>query len=130
MRNGIIYIRVSSDEQVKGTSLKEQEEFCLKYCNETGITVAGIFREEGASAKSADRPVFLSAIEYCRTNKVETFVVWKCDRFARNMSDHYAVKTALLKYGTKLDSVTEQIGDDATGKLMEDMMGKSDKSHQ
>ncbi len=122
MRTGIIYTRVSSDEQVKGTSLREQEEFCLKYCAEKDIDVLKVFCEEGASAKSADRPMFLSAIEYCRKNKVDTFVVWKCDRFARNMSDHYAVKSTLLKYGTKLNSVTESIGDDPTGKLMEGVM--------
>ena len=69
MRTGIIYTRVSSDEQIKGTSLGEQEEACRKYCIENDITVVfNVFREEGASAKSIDRPVFLNAIEYCRKN--------------------------------------------------------------
>jgi site-specific DNA recombinase len=119
---GIIYFRVSSDEQVKGTSLDEQLSACQRYCEEKGIKVLEIFREEGESAKSTDRQKFLGAIEYCRKNKVDAFVVWKVDRFARNMTDHYAVKNVLLKYGTKLHSVTEQIGDDPTGKLLEGMM--------
>ena len=119
---GIIYIRVSSDEQVKGTSLDEQLSACQKYCEEKGIKVLEIFREEGESAKSTDRQKFLGAIEYCRKNEVDAFIVWKVDRFARNMTDHYAVKNVLLKYGAKLHSVTEQIGDDPTGKLLEGMM--------
>ncbi len=119
---GIIYIRVSSSEQVKGTSLNEQLTACQKYCEEKGIHLLETFREEGESAKSTDRQEFTNAIEYCRKNKVDAFVVWKLDRFARSMVDHYAVKSLLLKYGTKLHSVTEQIGDDPTGKLLEGMM--------
>ncbi len=119
---GIIYIRVSSDEQIKGTSLDEQLTACQKYCEDKGIKALEIFREEGESAKSTDRQKFTSAIEYCRKNKVDAFIVWKLDRFARSMVDHYAVKSLLLKSGTKLHSVTEQIGDDPTGKLLEGMM--------
>ncbi len=119
---GIIYTRVSSSEQVKGTSLDEQLLACQKYCVDRNIQVLGIFREEGESAKSTDRQKLLEATEYCRKNKVDAFVVYKLDRFARNMMDHYAVKSLLLKNGTKLHSVTEQIGEDATGKLLEGMM--------
>ncbi len=121
-KTGILYIRVSSSEQVKGTSLDEQLTACKKYCADKNIQVLEIFREEGESAKSIDRQKFTEAVEYCRKNEVDAFVVWKVDRFARNMSDHYAVKSVLLKYGTKLHSVTEQIGEDPTGKLLEGMM--------
>lgn len=48
---GIIYTRVSSDEQVDGTSLASQDEFCRKYCEQKGIEVVAAFREEGQSAK-------------------------------------------------------------------------------
>ena len=48
---GIIYTRVSSDEQVKGTSLEFQEELCRKYCKEKGIEIDSVYREEGESAK-------------------------------------------------------------------------------
>ncbi len=93
----IIYIRVSSDEQVKGTSLDYQEEICRKYCKEKNIEVLEVFREEGASAKSTKRVEFLRAIEYCRKNKgkVQAFVVAKVDRFARNTEDHYMVRKVL-----------------------------------
>lgn len=119
---GVLYIRVSSDEQVKGTSLDEQLDACHKYCKENNIKVLGVFREEGASAKSAEREQFLDAIEFCRKHRVNAFVVWKTDRFARNLQDHYAVKSTLVKYGTKLYSVTEKFTDDPTGKLLEGMM--------
>ena len=121
----VIYTRVSSDEQVKGTSLDYQEEICRKYCNEKGLEIIEpVFREEGASAKSANRAEFLRAIEFCRKNKgkVQAFVVAKVDRFARNTEDHYMVKKILSDYGVSLHSVTEPISDNAVGKVFEGML--------
>ena len=78
---GIIYTRVSSDEQVKGTSLDTQEKACIAYCEAKGIDVVKVFREEGASAKTADRKEFLNAIDFCQKNKgkIDSFVVHKLD---------------------------------------------------
>lgn len=124
---GVIYTRVSSDEQVKGTSLDFQEEICRNYCKEKGIEVLAVFREEGASAKTVDRAEFLRAIEFCRKNKgkVEAFVVAKVDRFARNTEDHFYVRKTLLDYGVTLHSVSEPIGNSPVGKFFETMLAGS-----
>lgn len=124
---GIIYTRVSSDEQIKGTSLDFQEEICRNYCKDRGIEVLAVFREEGASAKSADRKEFLRAIELCRKNKgkIEAFVVAKVDRFARNTEDHFYVRKTLLDYGVTLHSVTEPIGNNPTEKFIETVLAGS-----
>jgi len=124
---GIIYTRVSSDEQVKGTSLEFQEELCRKYCEQKGIEVLAVFREEGASAKTADRAEFLRAIEFCRKNKgkVDAFVVAKVDRFARNTEDHFYVRKILLDYGATLHSVTEPIGNNPAEKFVETVLAGS-----
>jgi DNA invertase Pin-like site-specific DNA recombinase len=121
---GIIYTRVSSDEQVKGTSLDFQEEICRTYCREKGIEVMALFREEGASAKTADRAQFLRAIEFCRKNKnkVTAFVVAKVDRFARNTEDHFYVRKILFDYGVTLHSVSEPIGNNPAGKFIETVL--------
>ncbi len=121
---GIIYTRVSSGEQVEGTSLEFQEEVCKKYCQEKGIEVVSVFREEGESAKDLslnNRKVFLDALEYCRKNKgnVEAFIVLRLNRFARNTEDHFAVRKILIDYGTTLHSVTEPIDSSPTGKFFE-----------
>src|SRR5438445_12459858 len=118
---GIIYTRVSSEEQVKGTSLRFQDEQCRKYCQERGIEVARVFSEEGESAKTADRTELLKALEYCRKNKgtLAAFVVAKVDRFARNTEDHFSVRKLLLEYGLTLHSVTEPIGNSPTEKFVE-----------
>lgn len=118
---GVIYVRVSDPGQVAGTSLDEQERLARQYCKERDMEVAHVFREEGASAKTTNRPELIQALDYCRVNKgkVAAFVVWKVDRFARNVGDHFAVRAQLTSYGVRLHSVTEQIGDSAMDKLAE-----------
>ncbi|CAN5695552.1 hypothetical protein BH11PAT2_BH11PAT2_04940 [soil metagenome] len=125
--NGIIYSRVSSDEQVKGTSLDDQERRCREYCKQKEIEVVAVFREEGASAKSADRKEFLNAINFCAKNrdKIDAFIVLRVDRFARNTEDHFSVRKTLADYKVKLHSVTETIGNDPMEKLMETILAAS-----
>jgi site-specific DNA recombinase len=121
-KQGIIYVRVSSGEQVAGTSLATQEKMCRDFCAQRDIIVAKVFKDEGASAKSSEREEFLKAIEYSRKKNIDLFIVYKVDRFARNTEDHFLVRGQLAKYGTHLLSVTEPIGDDPTGKLFETML--------
>lgn len=124
---GVIYVRVSSDEQVKGTSLDEQERQTIKDCKDNGIEVMRIFREEGASAKSVERPVLLEALEFCRKNKKQLswFVVWKVDRLARNTNDHFMISKILADLGIRLRSTTEPIDDSPIGKFIETVLAGS-----
>jgi site-specific DNA recombinase len=124
---GIIYTRVSSDEQVKGTSLEFQEDLCRQYCARQNIDVVALFREEGESAKDLslnNRKEFLNALEFCRKHKhdVQAFIVLRVDRFARNTEDHFAVRKILLEYGTTLYSVTEPIGNKPAEKFIETVL--------
>lgn len=125
--NGIIYVRVSSDEQVLGTSLESQVDLCVRYCQERHIEVLEIFRDEGASAKTANRPELIRALDFCRKHKskVQVFVVAKVDRFARNTEDHFTVRGKLGQYGVTLHSVTEPIGNSPTEKLLETVLAGS-----
>ncbi len=122
---GIIYIRVSSEDQTKGTSLENQEQLCRAYCFQKGIEVVEVFRDEGESAKDLslnNRKDFLRALEFCRKNKMDAFVVLRVSRFARNTEDHFAVRKILLNYGTSLHSVTEPIGNKPSEKFIETVL--------
>jgi len=124
---GIIYTRVSSDEQVKGTSLEFQEELCRKYCQQRQIEVVEVYKEEGESAKDLslkNRKKFLEALEYCRKNKnsITAFIVLRVDRFARNTEDHFSIRKILMGYGTTLYSVTEPIGNKPAEKFIETVL--------
>src|ERR1035438_3964078 len=84
--NAVIYCRVSSKEQIAGTSLESQEAACRDYAKSKNINVLSVFVEQGESAKFADRTQLVELIDFCRRKKgdVQVLIVWKVDRFARN----------------------------------------------
>lgn len=124
MQKGIIYVRVSSDEQIKGMSLDFQKQDCKKYAKEKEIEIIQIYEERGESAKFANRPKLIEAMELCRKRKngINALIVWKLDRLSRNQLDYYYIKRTLLDSGVKLHSATEptvEDNDSIPGKVFE-----------
>lgn len=122
----VAYIRVSSDEQVKGTSLDTQQEACQDFAKAKGwkLPKENIFRDEGESAKAMNRPQLLAMLDFCSKNKgkVSHCIVWKVDRFARNSEDHVMIRMMLRKNGVSLVSVTEPFDESPTGRLTENLL--------
>ena len=122
----VAYVRVSSDDQVRGTSLDSQTEAVHKWAKSNSIELSdeNVFREEGVSAKLINRPKLALMLDYCVKNKgrISHCIVWKVDRLARKSEYHHIIKAQLKKLGIKLVSVTEPISDDPMGNLMESML--------
>jgi site-specific DNA recombinase len=120
------YIRVSTDEQVNGTSLDSQKKAIQEFARGQGIALPdeNIFREEGVSAKLIDRPQLAQLLSYCAQHKGEVThcIVWKVDRLARKSEYHHVIKAQLAKFGVKLMSATEPIGDDPMGTLLDGIL--------
>lgn len=123
-KTGIIYCRVSSKDQVDGTSLGSQEKACQEYAVRNNIQVLKTYVERGESAKTADRTEFNKALAFCsgKKSKVTFFIVYKLDRFARNQDDHVTVRAFLRRAGTDLRSVTEPIDETPIGRAMEGVL--------
>jgi len=111
MVGAIIYIRVSTKEQTENLSLPTQLKACEEYCGRQGFTVLARFREEGESAKSADRTELQNLLQYCRLNKgkVQFVIVFNLTRFAREKYDHFALRAHLKSLGISWRSATEPI---------------------
>src|SRR5438132_7715015 len=124
MVGAVIYVRVSTKEQTENLSLPTQLKACEEYCERQGFEVLARFREEGESAKTADRTELQKLLQYCRINKgrVQFVVVFNLTRFAREKYDHFAVRAFLKSLGVSLRSATEPIDDTSTGKLMEGVL--------
>lgn len=120
--DAVLYIRVSTDEQVAGTSLTSQEDDCRAFCKRNSYTVTRLFADRGESAKTEDRPQFLALIAHCQKYKPAAVVVWKFDRWARNSQDHAIYSASISKSGTRLLSATEPIEDNPSGRLMETIL--------
>ncbi len=120
-----IYTRVSSVPQTDNKSLDEQERICRDYCaRQPSWRVDKVFREEGESARSADRTALQAMLEHCRASKgkIKHIVVYKIDRFSRKVEDHMALRAILKKMGVMLWSATEPINETTTGTLMENVL--------
>src|SRR5712692_5972952 len=124
MVGAVTYIRVSTKEQTENLSLTTQLKTCEDYCERQAFHVLARFREEGESAKTADRTELQKLLQFCRTNKgrVQFVVVFNLTRFARDKYDHFALRAHLKSLGISLRSATEPIDDTSTGKLMEGVL--------
>ena len=118
------YIRVSSEEQITNYSLSNQEDKCKDFCKSNGYELLSIFREEGKSATTLNRPELINLLEYCRKNKgkVDACVIYKIDRLSRNTYDFLEIKRRLASCGVAVVSITEPTDDSPTGEFMETMM--------
>ncbi len=123
-KTAIIYCRVSSKDQLEGTSLENQERICRDYAARQGMVVVKVFMERGESAKTANRTELNNALVYLaiKKNRVNYFIVYKLDRFARNQDDHVTVRAILKRSGVALRSATEQIDNSSMGRLTEGML--------
>lgn len=117
----ILYVRVSTEEQIKGYSLDAQEEQNTEFANQQGYEVVKIFREEGLSAKNLKRPVLQQMMKwgYEHSHEFDAVIFWKWDRISRGTEEDYAV---LGKFFTTCNvkplSVTECNEDSPEGELL------------
>ncbi|MBZ0090372.1 MAG: recombinase family protein, partial [Thermoanaerobaculia bacterium] len=120
----VVYLRVSSEEQLSNLSLATQEKACREYCARHGLEVLEVFRDEGVSAKTAARAELQELILFVegRRRDVTAVVVYQLSRFARNQFDHFALRLRLQRAGVGLRSVTEPVDDTPTGRLLEGVM--------
>lgn len=116
MKNGAIYVRVSTDEQAReGYSIDAQIKIIKDYALKNNIFIDNqyIFKDEGISGRKAEkRPAFMNMIKIAKTKpkKFDVILVHKFDRFSRNREDSIVYKSLLKKeYGINVLSVSEPL---------------------
>lgn len=121
----VIYLRVSTEEQVDNYSLDTQEEICTKEAEKRGYEVLKVYREEGRSAKTIkDRPTLIEMLEFCRKNKREVagIIVYRLDRLSRQTADYLSIRKKLAEAEISLISASEPTGNSPTEKFVETML--------
>lgn len=118
------YIRVSSEEQVKNFSLANQEEYIRKRASEQDCELVKVFRDEGESAKTIERPGLILMLEFCRQKKndVAAVFIYKIDRLSRSTTDYLGLRQHLSKYGIQIVSCTEPTGDKPENEFIETIL--------
>lgn len=129
MRQAVIYLRVSTrdqatrDREPEGYSIPVQREACLKKAAQLEAVVAEEYVDRGESAKSANRPELKRMLDRLRDQQdIAYVIVHKVDRLARNRYDDVVVNLAIGEAGAQLVSVSENIDETPSGKLMHGIM--------
>ena len=107
MTKGGLYLRVSTREQAqKKTSIEAQERALREYAKKNGINVIEVF-VDGSSGTNIDRPEFQRMLSCARSGMFDVILVWKYDRFARNLIDQEITILELQKIDVVVKSITE-----------------------
>lgn len=114
-KNAIIYVRVSSDRQVDGYSLDDQYDKCVSEAKRQGYNILKVYREEGVSAKTIERPQLEELMHFVQKNHklVQALFFYHSSRLSRNTLDFLTLKAFFSKYGVSINSVTEAISGDS-----------------
>ena len=115
------YKRVSTEEQVDGMSLHNQELMIMRYAEQHNLQVVGMFCDEGFSAKTAKRPQLQEMLNKlnAKDNEITGVVVYNLSRISRDMESYFKdIGYHLSARGVHLYSTTENIDDTPQGRLM------------
>lgn len=124
MKTAAAYIRVSTDDQIEyspDSQLKLLREYAKK--NDYILPDEYIFQDDGISGKDAKhRPSFQQMIALAKSDDhpIDTILVWKFSRFARNQEESIVIKNLLRKINVEVRSISEPVDpDSAFGSLIE-----------
>ena len=114
LRNGALYIRVSTADQTE-LSPDAQQRLLLDYAKKNGIIINKDFIfVESVSGRHADkRPKFQEMIGIAKqdSHPIDVILVWKYSRFARNQEESIVYKSLLKKSGVDVISISEPLID-------------------
>jgi site-specific DNA recombinase len=120
-----VYIRVSTEDQAKeGYSLEVQREYLESFAKREGLEIFKIYRDDGISGYSTERPALKELIKDAKDKKFDLVLVYKIDRFSRNLKDMLNLVDELSSYGVGFKSATEPFDTTTSaGKLMFQQLG-------
>ena len=92
-----LYIRVSTADQLQGYSLDAQEHLLRDYCERNGITVYGLYADQGKSANKAlhKRTELLRMVKDAEAGLFQLIVFKDITRWSRSSADYFKIEERL-----------------------------------
>jgi site-specific DNA recombinase len=120
-----IYIRVSTEDQAKeGYSLEVQREYLESFAKRECLEIFKVYQDDGISGYSTERPALKELLKDIKAKKFDLVLVYKIDRFSRNLKDLLNLVDELSSYGVGFKSATEPFDTTTSaGKLMFQQLG-------
>ena len=127
MTQAVAYCRVSGKGQIEGDGLERQESSIRRYAEMHGIEIVFVFMERGVSGTidGMERPTWAEMISQIRENGIQTILIEKLDRLARDLMIQEHIIAELGRRGLTLISAAEPdlCSGDASRKLIRQIMG-------
>ena len=116
-QQAVIYVRVSSKEQISGYSLSDQERLSRDCCKSNTLGVCRVFAELGESAKTTKRTQLMAMLAFIKANhkQLAAVVVYSLDRLSRDTRDFLDLKATITGYGLKLRYASQNFEDTPEG---------------
>ena len=129
--NVAIYARVSSDRQEVDLSISSQLRSLREYAERHDYLITQEFVEEAESGRTVNRPAFQEMISLARRRPppFKAILVWKFSRFSRNREDSIIYKSLLRRHGVQIVSISEQVEEGPTGRMLEGIIEVVDEFH-
>ncbi len=118
-----VYLRVSSAGQEDNYSLSTQEASCRAYAAERGWNVIAVYRDVHTGAEVFERPGLTDLRTAMRAGAFDVLVVHALDRLSRDQNHQGLVLSEAEHAGVLWDSVTEDIDNSPTGKILRAVIG-------
>ena len=111
IKKACVYTRVSTDEQVEGYSLEEQERRCKAQIESKGWQYIGTYSDPGISGRTmVKRPGLQRMFRDIEDGKIQAVVVYKLDRLSRKQKDTMMIiEDVLLENDITLVSLNETL---------------------
>ena len=125
MISASVYIRVSTEDQAKeGYSLEVQREYLEAFAKREGLEIFKLYQDDGISGYTTERPALQELLKDAKQKAFDLVLVYKIDRFSRNLKDLLNLVYELSSHGVGFKSATEPFDSTtSTGKLMFQQLG-------
>jgi site-specific DNA recombinase len=117
----VAYLRDSGHEDQE-LSTEQQEAAIRAWCLEQGLHLTRVYRDDAAPGSSVvGRAAFLEMIEYFHAPRRPELgvVIWKLNRFARDIDDAQFYKSDLRRRGYSVHSLNDTVPEGLDGRFFE-----------
>lgn len=116
MKTAVIYARYSCDAQTE-QSIEGQLHVCKEYAEKNDLLVVDEYIDRATTGTNDNRAAFQQMLADSKRRQWSVVIVYKLDRFARNMYESVINRKKLSDNGVGLVSAMENIPDTPEGKL-------------
>lgn len=115
--NAVLYARVSTEEQVKKFSLRQQLEALRDYCTSEGIEILEEVADEGFSGAYMERPGLDRVRDLVEAGDVDIVLVQDRDRLSREPAYVFFLNKEFVEHGTRVMALNQRGDETPEGQL-------------